>query len=104
MSLRRQREAAWRWEENVKVAVRRHELSRVGGEARRNGATMRTSTSAAQPQCGQTGSVGGKGSNGRLDSLRSCRELIYGFDPFLRTKGVRQQTTRPPGVGWRDWF
>jgi hypothetical protein len=49
VSLRRQREAALRWEENVKVAVRRHELSRVGGEARRNGATMRTSTSAAQP-------------------------------------------------------
>ena len=58
VSLSRQREAALRWEGNVEVAVRGHELSRVGGEARRNGATMRTRTSAAQPQCGQTGSVG----------------------------------------------
>jgi hypothetical protein len=76
VSSSRQREAAWRWEENVEAEGRAHELSRVGGDARRNGATMRTITSAAQPQCGQTGSVGESSGVGWSSGKRlACRSL-----------------------------
>ena len=49
-SVSRPEAAALGAEENVAAAVPVHEVSRRGSEARREGGTTRTRTSAAQPQ------------------------------------------------------
>ena len=51
-------------EENGAVVGLGHEVSMTGGEARREGNTTRSRTSAAQPQCGQTGRAGEAGGVG----------------------------------------